>query len=189
MKLFNLFLISFLVLIFIGCSSSTESTKTDETSFIADSSPKIITSDNINIIIPPGWKEIEDNNEQIFEIWLINKFENAVIAFIPISLSHNLESSSEQSELDIIEQILITKKKNSGVDFELIEERVIGSDYENKSIMYLLDDKYQNSILFGNGIKYYECIAYFHDEYLPSDEEVKDLFATQQEIVSKTFFK
>ena len=117
MKLFNLFFISLLVLIFFGCSSSTETTKTDETDQISDSSPKIITSDNINIIIPPGWKEIEDNNEQVFEIWLINKFENAVIAFIPINLSHNLESSSEQSEFDIIEQILITKKKTSGRRF------------------------------------------------------------------------
>jgi hypothetical protein len=175
-------------MLFIGCSSSTETTKTDETDLNTDSPPKLITSDNIKIIIPPDWKEIEDNNEQIFEIWLINKNENAVIAFIPINLSHKPESSEVQSDFNIIEQILITKKQNSGYDFELIEEKVISSEYQNKSFLYLLDDRNQNSILFGNGSKYYECLAYFHEEYLPTEEEIEELFNTQQEIVSNAIF-
>lgn len=189
MKLHNLLLITLVASLFISCSSSTETSKKGETNAIDDSSPKLITSDNINIKIPPNWREIADNNEPIFEIWLINKFENAVISFIPINLTHNLVSSDEQSELEIIKQIILTKKQNSGFDFELIEEKVIESEYENKSIKYLVDDKYHNSILFGNGTKYYECLAYFHEDYLPSEEEIEKLFTTQQEIVRKVIFK
>lgn len=189
MKLSNLLFISVFFIIVISCSSTTETTKADESDINSDSSPKLITSDNINIQIPPDWKEIEDNNEPFFEIWLINKNENAVIAFIPINLSHDLNTSDERSEFDIIEQIILTKKQNSGLDFELIEEKLIEAQYENKSIRYLLDDKYQNSILFGNGTKYYECLAYFHQEYLPTEEEIEELFITQQEIVNNVIFK
>ena len=190
MKLFNFSLILIVALTLLGCSSSTETAKVSETTNVSDTSPKLISSNNIKIKIPPDWKEIADNHEQLFEIWLINKLENAVIAFIPINLiNYTLDTTSEQSEFETIIHIILTKKQNSGLDFEMIDEKIIPSEFENKSIKYLLDEQYQNSILFGYGSKYYECLAYFHEEYLPTEDEIEELFATQQEIIKNVVFK
>lgn len=190
MKFFNYFPIIILAIIFSGCSSSTETVKVTETTVVSDNSPKLISSHDIKIKIPPEWKEISDNHEQLFEIWLINKFENAVISFIPINLiNHSSESSSDLSEFETIVQIILTKKMNSGLDFEMINEKTIPSEFENKSIKYLLDDQYQNTILFGSGSKYYECLAYFHEDYLPTENEIEELFATQQEVIKNVVFK
>lgn len=183
MKLKLYIYIVMVLLILIGCSSSKETSV--EISNIT-SKPIYTKTSNLTIKIPSGWSKIEDNYEKLFDIWLVNKTNNAVIAFIPIHLDENININSEEEGLEIIKNIMVIKKKSSSEKFEIIEEKTVHANYKNNSFKYLINDKLQNSILFGKEGIYYECIAYFKNDYEPDLSDIKDLIQLQEEVLSHT---
>ena len=189
MKLYYNSIFFLLFLFIVGCSSTSETSINDIKFLSSSSTPKNITSTNIEITIPYNWIEIKDNNNSIFEIWLINNKANAVIAFIPINLNTELNLDDLSTKLTTIEEMLIFKKKNSGHAFSIIEEEFLSSNYQMRSIKYLIDDELQNSIIFGNNERFYECLTYFSKEYKPSNEDIEELFETQKQIVDDVIFK
>lgn len=189
MKLHYNITILILLLLFFGCSSTSEIPKNEDNLQTIDTSDKNITSSKIELTIPYNWSEIKDNNNTTFEIWLVNNEENAVISFIPINLNKDLNLGDISSTLNIIEELLISKKKSSGKDFSIVEQESFSLRYPIKSLRYLIDDQLQNSIIFGENETFYECLAYFSKEYNPSDEEINDLFEKQIEIVNELVIK
>ena len=96
---------SFLTLIlaslfFLSCSSSTETTKNN----ISISPSKKLHNNSLHFTVPSGWREIKDNSDRLFEVWLINDQSNAAISFIPIYL-HNIDENSVDENLNIISEI------------------------------------------------------------------------------------
>ena len=174
-------------LFFFGCSSTSEITKNNDKLETIDTSDKSITTNKIELTVPYNWTEIKDNNNSIFEIWLINNEANAVISFIPINLNKELNLGDVSAKLNIIEELLISKKKSSGEDFSIIEQESFSSRYQMKTLKYLIDDQLQNSILFGE--IFYECLSYFSKDYNPSEEEIDNLFEKQRQIVDELIIK
>lgn len=122
MKLYKFFLYFLLIIFINGCSSSSESTSEKNYPELK-STPTHIFSSNLEITIPNGWREIKDNHNQLFDIWLVNNQNNAVICFIPIYLSDDLVEKSYDEKLDIIKQIVKNKKQSNVENFEIIEEK------------------------------------------------------------------
>lgn len=189
MKLNNNIAVLLLLLFIVGCSSTSEISKNEDKSQTIDTSDKNITSGKIELTVPYNWSEIKDNSNSIFEIWLINNEANAVISFIPINLNKELNLGNIETKLNIIEDLLISKKKNSGEDFRIVKQESFSSRYQMKEIKYMIDDNLQNSILFGENETFYECLSYFSKEYNPSDEETEKLFETQRQIVNELIIK
>jgi hypothetical protein len=183
-------IISILISLFIisGCSSSTEIAKNYN-----KSKHKAITthtaSSNLGITIPSGWREIKDNHEQLFDIWLVNDQNNAVICFIPIYLSDDLKNKPFEENLKIIEQIVIINKQSNGEDFQIVQEKKEVTNYQIKSIKFKFEDDIKNSIIFGSENKFYECLAYFKNNYNPSPIEIERLIKIQEKIVKDSSFK
>jgi len=168
------------MLIISACSSSTESTSENKLSSPVET---YYTSNNLKIVIPHGWKEIKDNHEQLFDIWLVNDNNNAVIGFIPITIDESVKSNSIDEQLDIIEIIIRNKRKSTSSKFEIIEENKIVSDYYIRSLKFNIDETMQNSLLFGNGENFYESLAYFKIDYKPTLPEINNLIEVQKQIV------
>jgi hypothetical protein len=183
-------IISILISLFLisGCSSSIEIAKSNN-----KSNHKSITthtaSSNLGITIPSGWREIKDNHEQLFDIWLVNDQNNAVICFIPIYLSDELIKKPFEEKLNIIEQIVINNKKSSGEDFQFVQEKNEVTKYQMKSIKFEFEDDIKNSILFGSKNNFYECLAYFKNDYNPTHTEIERLIKIQEKIVGNSSFK
>jgi len=171
-----------IILIFtqLSCSSSAEKTQFDINSYKGTSS-KFISSPNLEITIPDNWREIKDNQNQIFEIWLINDANNATICFLPITIDQEIPNSGDN--LKLIEKILINKKKNSFPDFKIINISDELIKHSAKIIIYESNEGIQNSIIFGNGRNYYECLAYFKKNYVTEDSEADYIFEIQKRII------
>ncbi|MCB0731122.1 MAG: hypothetical protein KDC88_08820 [Ignavibacteriae bacterium] len=182
MKKIEIFLLLFILIFSFGCSSSSETTQNNtQTSEIS-----YITTNNLKVTIPSGWKEIKDNYEQIYELWLVNDNSNASISFIPIILNSELMEKSETEKIELIKKIITTKRQNTADEFELLSEQNMDSKYYMKSLQFIINNSIQNSIIFGDGKKYYECLAYFNKNYQPSDSEIEELFSIQNTVVQSS---
>lgn len=179
-------LINLAIFIFIGCSSSKETTKeiTSENKTMSK-----VTSKNLLLKIPDNWREINDNYNPLFEIWLINNDKNSVIGFIPIHFSDEIENYNVEEKIDMIEKLIIAKKKNVSDKLEILKKNSIIFKYPNKSFSYNIDNQFQSSIIFGNGNVFYECIAYFDKSYAPELEEIDNLINIQYKLVSESRIK
>lgn len=188
MKFSQLIAALYLILIISACSSSKGTVKNDNLSI-----SKIINSNtsssNLIISIPSKWREIKDNYNQLFDVWLVNKKNNAVIAFIPINFSENLLELSNPEKMEIIEQIIINKKKSSLDDFEIVDQQKELTKYEKSTLKYRCDGNIHNSVIFGKGNNYYECVAYFKNDYTPSSVEIYGLIKTQNLIIDNSKLK
>lgn len=171
----------------IGCSSSTETTSDVKSVRTINVSDEIAR--NITVIIPNGWREIKDNADQLFEIWLVNKENNAVICFIPVNFSEGLEIPTNDKRLEIIENILITRRKGTGNDFQIIEQRMLDDKYLIKSTKFSINKHLQNSMVFGNGTYYYESLAYYGKNLEPTNSEITNLIELQEEVILGIEFK
>jgi len=187
MILSKLILSIIFVYIHFGCSSTRETTKSDNQ--VLTNTPKLTSSINLEITIPTGWREIEDNHNQIFEIWLVNGNNNATICFIPIHIDPRLGEKSYEGNFNLVEQIIINEKKSSGYNFEILDRKVEGNNHLRRSIKYKIDGTLQNSIIFGNGDVYYECLAYFNNNYKASNFEIEQIFEIQENIVQGSIIK
>lgn len=188
MKLFKLLFTLLIISIISGCSSSQESTSNDklpEPTLI----PTQTSSSHLEIKIPIGWREIKDNKDQFFDIWLVNNENKAVIAFIPIYLTDNLIKKTEDEKLELIEKIVINKKKSSVDNFEIVDQKKTDFYANSKSLKLRVENSFQNSIIYGNGKNYYECLAYFSDEHSPDESEISTLINIQENIVKDSKIK
>jgi len=181
MKSIILVLLGVSILIVNSACSSTKDATTNSTLQISSSSET--TSSNLQITIPKGWTEIKDNFEQLFDIWLVNDSKNAAIVFVPIYISENVDIADEQKKIELIKDIVINKRKNEVNTFEIIDENFEGGMYNMHSSKLNVDDKIQNSVIFGKGKYFFECLAYFDNGYSPSTDELNKLAETQFEIL------
>ena len=174
----SLFLIS-------GCSSSSESTN-NSTYPNSKSTTTLAASSNLAITIPEGWREIKDNHNQLFDIWLVNNQNNAVICFIPIYLSDDLTKKTFEEKFKMIKQIVINNKKSITKDFQIVEDKNEVANYQMISIKVEIEDVIQNSILFGSENNFYECLAYYKNGFNPNSSEIELLIDIQEKIVAES---
>jgi len=187
MKYLRLFIYVILFFLLNDCSSSTESTSQDSN---AGTSPLIlIKSSNLEINTPSGWKEINDNHDKLFDIWLVDDEANASIGFIPININDDIDLLNQNEILDFLEKIVITVKNNLAELLDANDEQIFDLKYKVKQIRLVVDDKIQNVIIFGEGDNYFESIAYFHKEYNPTESEIKALIRTQHNIIKHSKIK
>lgn len=176
------FLISVLIVVLLlnGCSSSGEAAKN-----AYDKSPsKELKADNLQITIPSGWRKIEDNNDQLFQIWLINDKNNASIGFRSIYLN-DLADLPLKEKLNAIEHTLLSKRKSFSDDIELLSRTEYKVNNLNLiELRFLLNEKIQNLLIITNGVRFYECLAYFKNDYSPSTEDIENLLDKQKSIVN-----
>lgn len=188
MKLFKFLSTLLIIAVIFSCSSSQKSTsdeKLPEPTLI----PTQTSSSHLEIKIPIGWREIKDNKDQLFDIWLVDNENEAVIAFIPIYLTDDLIKKTEDEKLELIEKIVINKKKSSVDDFEIVDQKKSNFYTNSKSLRLRVEDSFQNSIIYGNGKNYYECLAYFSDEHSPDESEINNLITIQEQIVKDSKIK
>ena len=183
-KYFDILLIFLLLL--LSCSSSKE---TSDLKVDVKPSPSVIISDNLKITIPNYWREIDDNHNRLFEIWLVRDDTNAVISFIPVNLSENFNAGNKNEELSLIEKIIFAKKESGNLNFKLVEKGTLPSKYSNISISYYLGDQFQSSIIFGENNVFYECLMYFNDKYAPEASEIEEMLQLQKSIVLESIIK
>lgn len=163
-----------------SCSSSK---KTVSPSNLPTSISKTTASKNLEITIPKGWMEIKDNHEQLFDIWLINDAKTASICFIPIKVSENFSGIVNQPNIELVKDIVINNKKKSNIDFEIIEENKLNSEYDMIGSKIKINDNLQNSVILEKDMHFFECLAYFKNVYSPTADEIDSLFETQLEIL------
>lgn len=176
-KSFTLFITA---LILVNCSSSVDSSISNN-----GASTKIITLNNYNLTfnIPFGWNKVEDNYKKIFEVWLVSENNKSAIGLIPIHISNKELLGSEKDKLSIIESIVLNKKKTNA-DVELISNEMKNFNRDAIELRMSVDNDFQNSIIFGENDYYFECLAYFLEEYEPTDEEIELLLKDQAQFVT-----
>lgn len=187
MKFYQYLLIIPLSFLWISCSSSTETTSQTKIPELT-SEPSFIQTQNLEVSIPFGWREIKDNHEQLFEIWLVSDNNKSAISFVPVLIDSSLIERPIEEQLTLIEKIIMNKRKSTADDFQLLNNN--STLLENKrSVTFEINGFVQNSILFGDGTTFYECLAYFDNGYEPTTTEIEELFATQEIIVAESVLK
>ncbi|MDX1699791.1 MAG: hypothetical protein R3250_04185, partial [Melioribacteraceae bacterium] len=174
------------VFILFGCGSSTKQAENVE---IVDYRTGIASSPNLSITVPSGWREIDDNKNKIFEIWLVNKENNASIGFIPIHLDKRFGDKSDVDKHKLVVDLLLNKKKSTASDFKVLLNEENSSNYNFTTIKYLTDNKLQNSIIFGTGDLFYESLAYSDNNSDLSESEIEEIFKVQNDIVTTSQIK
>ena len=104
-----------LPIILAACSSQTTKNSSIEKQY-----ENIAASSNLQIKIPHGWKEIKDNNEQLFDIWLVDDQYNSSIVFIRIYLSEKLNFTRDEDKLDTVADIIMAKKRSTTESFKIV---------------------------------------------------------------------
>lgn len=169
-----------------GCSSSKQ--HSDHIKQIDYRSPVAI-SPNLSITVPEGWREIDDNKNKIFDIWLLNKENNASIGFIPIHLDNRFNLKDDRDKHKLVVDFMLSKKRSASADFEVINIEDQYSENEHTSLTYMNEDKLQKSIIFGRGNIFYECIAFSDLNVELSEEEIEEMFRIQREVVTSSKIK
>jgi len=175
-------LIFFAILLFtlVGCSSSQSTTEKRDVSL----STLYHKTEKANLFykLPKGWTEIKDNYEQLFELWLVGPKNNSTITFVPIQFENDLNEMNSSNQLQKLLNVKTNIKKASLKNFIVVEKL---KEFENNNIKfgsmeYLDNSNAKRSVIFGKGNSYFECIAYFENDYKPTKIELKNLFDIQQ---------
>lgn len=174
--------ISFLLLIFIlvNCSSSVETSVTNNNS----NTTKVVELENYNLSfnIPAGWNRIKDNYKKIFEVWLVSENKKSAIGLIPIHISKNELFGSREDKLKLVKSVTLSKKKTNA-DIEIISDEMQYFGQNVSEVRMLVNNTFQNSIIFGQNENFFECLAYFLEGYDPTEDEIDNLLADQAEFV------
>ena len=178
-------LLLFLPIIFAACSTNPSNHRDS----IDKEYEKITASSNLQIKIPHGWKEIKDNHEQLFDIWLVNDQYNASIVFIPIYLSEKLNFAEEEDKLETVANIILAKKRSTSESFRIESNKKIISPFEAISIKYQINGNLQNSLIFGRENVFYECQGYFKNSSHRGEVDLEELIYLQKEIIKETTIK
>ncbi len=183
-KLFlSVFFYFFFFLFILGCSSTSNLDKTNRLY------KQITASGNLQIKIPNNWIEIKDNHNQLFDIWLVNKKNDASIVFIPIYISEEIVFNNELDKLDTIKEIVLAKKKATSTNFAILEKTNLNNNFISQSIRYLIEGKEYNSIIFGKNNVFYESQAYIKSGNQPSSLSLNDLIEVQEHILKNAKIK
>lgn len=164
----------------IGCASSTQKSETIET---IDYRSDMVSSPNLSLTVPSGWREINDNKNRFFDIWLVNGDNNASICFIPIHLDNRYSDKSDEDKHKLAVELLLSKKRSTAQEFEIILKKEDFRRYNFTTIRYITDSNLQSSIIFGKGNLYYECLAYSDVNSNLSELDLEAIFKVQDEIV------
>lgn len=179
----------FLIILLIAaaaCSSSDETTKVEIPSDLEDNSV-ISDSKSFSVNIPENWKNVTDNVETLFDIWLLSSDDKAVIGFIPVNVNKNIDEVDKIKLLAKFE-LEALKSKEAEIDnnetFSLINiDGILASP-----LTYQINGKNYNLIIFGKNNIYYKSIAYFSNSYKPTEDEMKDLIELQKLVISSAKF-
>ncbi len=185
---FSVFVAGFLFLFsFTNCSSTKKVIKNNNitlSKYYYDSE----TSDLL-IKIPSGWERIVDNSQKLFDFWIVSPDKNSSIIFIPLYADSTLLKNKKT--IDFLFETNKKIKKNSINNFQFITG--INTHKLNnlifKGFVYKDNGKEKRSIIFSNGEKYYESLAYFNKSYSPTIEEIKNLFKIQDLVLSTVKIK
>ncbi len=180
MKSLSYLFILFLLTTFQSCSTSTKTIAEKDVS-VSTLFHKSSTS-NLFYKLPNGWREIEDNDKQIFELWLISKNNNSTITFLPLHLDSSITKNDIQENLRLL---YITQKKikqSTLKSFEIVDkfEEFSNNEITFITMKYLDDGMLKQSVIFGRNKSFYECSAYFKDSFAPTDIEIGKLFEIQK---------
>ncbi len=183
MKSLSYLLILLLLTTFQSCSIST---KTIEEKDITVS--KIFhksKTTNLFYKLPNGWREIEDNDNQLFELWLINKNNNSTITFLPIHLDSAFTKNSVKENLRLLNITQKKIKQSTLKDFKILTkfDEFSNNEINFISMKYLDDGKLKQSVIFGKNNSFYECSAYYKDSLAPTDIEINKLFEIQEMVL------
>lgn len=172
-------------ILIVACASSTQ-TKSENQS--PGFERKVENTSNLEITIPAGWRKIQDNKEKLFELWLVNSDKNASISFIPIHIDSSLNGMSLAEKLNFAVDMTLKERQAGNEGFELIAKSEM-TDMQGFRLLYKIGNQQQSSIIFGNENRLYECLAYFSEYVNFSEEEINNLFETQEYIVSNSEIK
>ncbi|PID62544.1 MAG: hypothetical protein CR986_01295 [Ignavibacteriae bacterium] len=171
-------------LYFISCSSGEQSVKSSQ----KVNEPKTNISklkSKIDVQIPEGWYKIDDNYEKLFEFWLVNKEKTASIVFIPINFDSVKTLKNNTEILDFLTKLSLSGKKFTADNFEIISRTNNSLFPSYNEVKFILNNSLQNLIVFSKDKSYFECLAYFNEDYEPTNEEFERLITTQKKVLSK----
>ena len=72
---------------------------------------------------------------------------------------------------------------------ELISDETKNFERDVIELRMMVDNNFQNSIIFGENENYFECLAYFLEGYEPTDEEIAQLLNDQAQFVTECKIK
>ncbi|MBK8944911.1 MAG: hypothetical protein IPM32_06500 [Ignavibacteriae bacterium] len=181
------YLFTILIIIISSCSSSDEITKVEIPDEL-DENIAVSQSKNISVNIPVQWKNISDNSETVFDIWLVSPENNAAIGFIPQTINEDID---EEDKIKLLSKFNLESLKtknaeiNSNETFTLIEI----DDFLANPLFYKIDGKSYNSIIFGKDKIYYKSLAYFGNNFNPTEDEIEELIELHELVISSAKFK
>ena len=176
-----------LLIIISACSSSEETLKVEIPSDLDTYSVNSHLR-KFSVNIPENWKNISDNVETIFDIWLISSDDKTVIGFIPLNVDNNVEEDDKLKLLSKFE-LEALKSKNADINTEDIFSLIDIEGITASPLMYEIDGKKFNLIVFGKDNVYYKSLAYFGNGYKPTDDEMEDLIDLQELVISSAKFR
>jgi hypothetical protein len=172
----------------VGCSSSKKTIKKNIT--LSGNYYESVNSDLL-IKIPSGWNEIKDNSEKLFDFWLVSPDRNSAIVFVPVYFNSKDKLLNDRITLEFLSETTKKLKQNTNQNFYILNDiptYKINSFWFN-GFMYKIDSNERKSVLFGSNNKFYECIAYFNEEYNPTKNELENLFKVQKLVLSTVQIK
>ncbi|MBK7104531.1 MAG: hypothetical protein IPH62_04545 [Ignavibacteriae bacterium] len=180
------YLFIILIIIISACSSSDEITKIEIPDEL-DENIAVSQSKNLLVNIPIQWKNISDNSETIFDIWLVSPENNAVIGFIPLTINEEID---EEDKIELLSKFNLENIKTNGADFDSENNYTLIEidDFLTSQISYKIDEKSYNSVIFGKDNVYYKSLAYFGNDYKPTENEIEELIELQELVISSAKF-
>jgi len=164
-----------------GCSSSESISKKESHSIEPG---KLTLTQNLTVTIPNNWQKIDDNNEQLFELWLVNETNDASISFIPIHIDELLIEKNKTSLFDFLEKTIIQSKENSTDSFEILSKGDLNYRYPARYFNIEINGTKQHIVIFGRDGKYYQSIAYFRKDKHTTDAEYSNLVQLHEMLIS-----
>lgn len=101
-----------------------------------------------SVNVPENWKNISDNVETIFDIWLISSDDKTVIGFIPLNIDSNIDEDDKLKLLSKFE-LEALKSKNADINTEDIFTLIEIDGITAAPLTYEIDGKKFNLIVFG----------------------------------------
>lgn len=148
-------------------------------------------STELNVRIPQGWMHVEDNKENSVDLWLVSEDLTASIVFTPIHIDSQTMSEIHENEtddlMDILEYSKTIRKAFNGSDYnETLEDEYFNiNDKSFAAYQFEIKDQgITRIVVFQYLDHFYEASAEFKNGADFSDEDIKNLFSTQNSVLS-----
>lgn len=184
-------LIFLALVLFISTSCSSSKSTTEEKDISLSTLYHKTEKANLYYKLPSGWSEIKDNYEQLFELWLVGAKGKSTIIFIPIQFENDLIEDNTFEQLRVLLNIETNIKKASLQNHAILDkpQEFENNDIKFISMKYIDDGDTKRSVIFGKSNSFYECIAYFENDYEPTEDELNSLFDVQQRVLHSVQMK